>query len=189
MGTALLHRHSFIRKFLRNPSSTGALAPATRNLARIVASATRHEYSRQALGSAYSAAPKLMLLELGAGTGALTGSICLLNPVLIESDEVWAGLLRDKFPNLEVRTECATETLRSLTQPVGVVTSIPMLNNPQGSEIRRLLGRRYAEGLVKFCVLYTYGWRDPLAGAGFRAGHRDSFVARSFPPASVWVYR
>lgn len=185
----MLHRHSFIRKFLRSPSSTGALAPATRSLARRVASAARHEYSSHVRGGGNDASTRLTLIELGAGTGALTRSICLLNPVLIESDEVWAGLLRDKFPNLEVRTECATETLRSLTEPVGVVTSIPLLNNPQGSEIRRLLGRGYAQGLVKFCVLYTYGWRDPLAGAGFSAGRRDSFVARSFPPASVWVYR
>jgi len=90
---------------------------------------------------------------------------------------------------LEVRAECATETLRSLAEPVGVVTSIPMLNNPQSAEIKDLLGRRYAEGLVKFCVLYTYGWSGPLSGTGFSSGLRSGFVARSFPPASVWVYR
>lgn len=183
----LLDRHGFVRKFLRNPGRTGALAPATRSLARTVAKATRDEYNHQ-LRNSHSAAT-LTLIELGAGTGALSRSISPLNPVLVESDENWATLLRKEFPGLEVRTECATQTLRSLVDPVGLVSSIPMLNNPQSSEIKRLLGRRYAEGLIKFCVLYTYGWADPLTGAGFSVGRRQSFVARSFPPASVWVYR
>ena len=47
----------------------------------------------------------------------------------------------------------------------------------------------YANGLIKFCVLYTYGWSDPLAGAGFLEARRRHFVVYSFPPASVWVYQ
>jgi phosphatidylethanolamine/phosphatidyl-N-methylethanolamine N-methyltransferase len=178
---------SFLRKFLRDPGSTGALAPATRSLAETVACATRGAYDDQAGGD--DSAPALKLIELGAGTGALTRSISPLNPVLVEHDAAWASLLKKEFPALEVRAECATDTLRSLAEPVGLVSSIPLLNNPQGGEIKRLLGRGYSMGLIKFCVLYTYGWADPLTGAGFRTSRRDSFVARSFPPASVWVYR
>jgi phosphatidylethanolamine/phosphatidyl-N-methylethanolamine N-methyltransferase len=178
--------HSFLGKFLRDPGRTGALAPATQSLARTVASATLEAYDRQA--SAANAGP-LKLIELGAGTGALTRSISPLNPVLVEQDEAWASLLKQRFPSLEVRTECATETLRTLAEPVGLVSSIPLLNNPQSGEIKRLLGRGYADGLIKFCVLYTYGWADPLMGAGFGTSRRDSFVSRSFPPASVWVYQ
>jgi phosphatidylethanolamine/phosphatidyl-N-methylethanolamine N-methyltransferase len=175
----------FLRRFLSDPGRTGALAPATRSLAQTVASATKAAYGRQAnTGEA-----RLKLIELGAGTGALTQGIARLNPVLVEQDGAWAQLLRTRFPLLEVRAECATETLSSLTEPVGVVTSIPMLNNPQSAEIKRLLGRRYEEGLLRFCVLYTYGWAGPLRGAGFRTGYRSGFVARSFPPASVWVYQ
>lgn len=182
-----LDRQGFFWKFFSNPGRTGALAPATDSLARTVGRATCHEYDRHRLAT--PDAPRLRLIELGAGTGALSRSIRRLHPVLVERDEGWAHLLRCQFPGLEVRSECATQTLESLDQPVGVVTSIPMLNNPQSDDIRRLLERRYADGLIKFCVLYTYGWADPLAGVGFRVGRRHSFVARSFPPASVWVYR
>ena len=28
--------------------------------------------------------------------------------------------------------------------------------------------RKYRDGLIRFCVLYTYGWTNPLAGVGFR---------------------
>lgn len=181
-----LDRQGFIWKFVLNPGGTGALAPATASLARTVARVTCHEFDRHRVSRD---APDLRLIELGAGTGALSRSIRRLRPVLVERDESWAHLLRCQFPGLEVRSECATQTLESLDRPVGVVTSIPMLNNPQSDEIRRLLGLRYAQGLIKFCVLYTYGWADPLSGAGFRFGRRESFVARSFPPASVWVYR
>jgi phosphatidylethanolamine/phosphatidyl-N-methylethanolamine N-methyltransferase len=182
-----LDRQGFIWKFLLDPGGTGALAPATTSLARTVARVTCRELERQRRTS--SSSPALRLIELGAGTGALTRAIRQLQPLVVERDESWAHLLRCRFPGLEVRSECATRTLESLDHPVGVVTSIPMLNNPQSQEIGRLLGRRYAEGLIKFCVLYTYGWADPLGGVGFRVGRRESFVARSFPPASVWVYR
>jgi phosphatidylethanolamine/phosphatidyl-N-methylethanolamine N-methyltransferase len=179
--------HGFLRKFLSDPGRTGAVAPATRSLAQTVACATREAYGHQS--SANTTGGRLKLIELGAGTGALTRGISRLNPVLVERDEAWALLLQKQFPSLEVRAECATETLRSLAEPVGVVTSIPLLNNPQSAEIKDLLGRRYADGLIKFCVLYTYGWSGPLTGAGFSAGRRSGFVARSFPPASVWIYQ
>jgi len=183
----------FLSKFLRDPEGIGAVAPATLRLAQTVAKATREAYrGLPPTPINHAAGPGAMpfpLFELGAGTGALTRAISVLNPVLVERDERWAALLRQQFPTLEVRAECATDTLGSLTEPVGIVTSIPLLNNPQALQIKHLLARRYAEGLIKFCVLYTYGWSDPLKGAGFKRGVRRGFVARSLPPASVWVYQ
>ena len=179
----------FLTKFLRDPEGIGAVAPATLRLAQTVASATREAYRNLPAGHGSPGATPFPLFELGAGTGGLTRAISVLNPVLVERDERWAALLRQQFPTLEVRAECATNTLDSLTEPVGIVTSIPMLNNPQALQLKHLLARRYADGLIKFCVLYTYGWRDPLKDAGFKQGVRRGFVARSLPPASVWVYR
>lgn len=149
----------------------------------LVGKAARDAYHGRAHG-----ADRLTLLELGAGTGALTMSLQALKPVLIECNEDWAGLLKTRYPALEVRSECATRTLRNLTAPVGLVTSIPLINNPQGDEIKTLLSQKYAEGMIKFCVLYTYGWREPLAGGRFRRGRRAGYVLDNFPPASVWVY-
>jgi phosphatidylethanolamine/phosphatidyl-N-methylethanolamine N-methyltransferase len=176
--------HSFIRKFIRDPRETGAVAPATRNLANSVGKAAREAFHRHRQDM-----PDLHVLELGAGTGALTVPICPLNPVLIEKDQAWAALLRLRFPALEVRQECAINTLEGLARPAGVVSSIPLLNNPQSAELKRVLGAKYLEGLVKFCVLYSYGWFNPLADAGFREARRVAFVPRSLPPAHVWVFQ
>jgi len=129
------------------------------------------------------------IVELGAGTGSVSRYLSAMNPVLVERNREWAALLRKRFPYLEIRAQCATLALADLSKPVGLVSSIPMLNNPQADAIRTLLMRKYRDGLIRFCVLYTYGWASPLAGVGFREARREYFVARSFPPASVWVYR
>ena len=179
--------HCFLGKFLRDPRSTGALAPATRHLAVSVATAAHRAFRRHSPPDDGSAA--LKIIELGAGTGALTRGISRLNPVLVEQDPDWAGMLRARFPALEVRQECATRTLAAVEQPVGVVSSIPLLNNPLSAELKQLLTALYADGLLKFCVLYTYGWGDPLSGSGFREAHRSGFVPRSLPPAHVWTYQ
>lgn len=174
---------SFLAKFIQDPQATGAVAPATRMLARAVARVAGEACRRHAGG------PPLPLLELGAGTGALSTRIRPLKPVLVERDEAWAALLRDRFPGLEVRHECALQTLRGLERPAGIVSSIPLFNNPQSAELKQLLKTQYAQGLVRFCVLYTYGWTDPLGGDGFREARRMAFVPRSFPPAHVWLYQ
>jgi phosphatidylethanolamine/phosphatidyl-N-methylethanolamine N-methyltransferase len=181
------HRREFLKRFLRDPARIGALAPATLQLSQTMAMATREAYRIQAGPHDWPCQP-FRLIELGAGTGALTDALSTFNPVLVEQDEAWAAFLRQRFPKLEVRTECATHTLDTLVEPIGIVTSIPLLNNPQSSQIKRLLSHKYADGLIRFCVLYTYGWKDPLQGAGFRKARRNSFVARSLPPASVWTY-
>jgi phospholipid N-methyltransferase len=178
----LADHQSFLRKFIHDPHGTGAVAAATPTLSNSVALTAYKAFAR------HRRSRDLRVLELGAGTGALTQRLARLEPVLVEKDASWAALLRLRFPGLEVRQECAVESLRSLAGPTGVVTSIPLLNNPQSAALKAALQARYAEGLLKFCVLYTYGWSDPLAGTGFRAARRASFVPRSLPPAHVWVY-
>jgi phospholipid N-methyltransferase len=179
---------SFLRNFIRYPRRTGAVAPATRSLAASVGRTAHEAYLRHGAGEAGEGAG-LKLIELGAGTGALTQGLCSMRPVLVEKDEHWAILLQNRFPSLEVRQECATDTLRALQEPAGVVSSIPLLNNPQSAELKQLLDQRYRDGLLKFCVLYTYGWTNPLAGSTFREARRASFVPRSLPPAYVWIYQ
>ncbi len=181
----LLDAGGFALRFMRSPRRTGAVAPASKDLSRVVGEVTRNTCAALEAETGEG----LTVIELGAGTGALTSGIAVLRPVLVEADAAWASHLRRRFPSLEVRAECACDTLESLRAQVGLVTSIPLLNNPQGLEIKRLIGKGYTAGLIRFCVLYTYGWGDPLRDAGFRQGRRERFVAMSVPPASVWVYR
>jgi phosphatidylethanolamine/phosphatidyl-N-methylethanolamine N-methyltransferase len=188
----LSDRLRFVRAFLCDPIHVGAVAPASSSLADRIAAATR-KAAREGFtaarrnGTPYPAGPRIV--ELGAGTGSVSCHISAMNPVLVEHNGEWAALLRKRFPYLEIRAECATLALSRLSKPVGIVSSIPMLNNPQADAIRKLLTRKYRDGLVRFCVLYTYGWTNPLSGVGFREEKREYFVTRNFPPASVWVYR
>lgn len=177
---------SFLQKFICDPRGTGAVAPATRALSRCVARTVREAYLQHAREGS---GDRLAVVELGAGTGALTRGISPLNPLVIERDATWAALLRSRFPSLEVRQECALRALEAIRVPTAVVSSIPLINNPQASELRAALAAKYAAGLMKFCVLYTYGWTDPLAGTAFRDARRASFVPRSLPPAHVWIYQ
>lgn len=182
-----LRQNLFIKKFLREPRRIGAVAPATFRLAQAISRTTHDIYRSYTTHIGKSARP-FRLIELGAGTGALTRTISNLNPLVIESDENWSALLKEQFPLLEIRNECATDLLRSLNEPVGIVTSIPMLNNPTGRDISNLMAQKYAEGHILFCITYTYGWFDPLRSVGFRRGYRSNFVAANIPPASVWAY-
>jgi len=182
-------RFRFVRAFLCDPLHVGAVAPASTSLGHSIGAATRkamRDGLRSSPGVAAHARPTIF--ELGAGTGSISRFISAMNPVLVERNDEWAAILRRRFPYLEIRAECATRALANLENPIGVVSSIPMLNNPQAHAIRRLLELKYRDGLIRFCVLYTYGWSNPLAGVGFREEKREYFVARSLPPASVWVY-
>ena len=189
---SLADRLRFVRAFLCDPLHVGALAPASSSLGDRIGAATRkavRDGFRNGANAASAIHARPRIVELGAGTGSVSRFISAMNPVLIERNGEWAALLRRRFPYLEIRAECATLALANLEKPVGVVSSIPMLNNPQADAIRRLLTLKYRDGLIRFCVLYTYGWSNPLAGVGFREEKRAYFVARSLPPASVWVYR
>lgn len=172
----------FLWKFAADPRRIGALQPATDRLAQRVAQAA--QVARQ-----QSAATALPLVELGAGTGALTRALAALQPVVVERDGAWANQLRQAFPQLEVRTECALQTLARLDTPVGLVSSIPLRNNPQAQALRAALGRAHAQGLIRYCVLYTYGLADPLDGVGFAERRRVALVLGNLPPARVWAYR
>ena len=183
-------RFRFVRAFLCDPLHVGAVAPASTSLGHRIGVATRKAMRDGLRGSPGAAAAhaRPTIVELGAGTGSISRFISAMNPVLVERNDEWAAILRRRFPYLEIRAECATRALAAVENPIGVVSSIPMLNNPQADAIRRLLTLKYHDGLIRFCVLYTYGWSNPLAGVGFRKEKREYFVARSLPPASVWVY-
>ncbi|MBL0421791.1 hypothetical protein JI739_15690 [Ramlibacter sp. AW1] len=178
------HPNRFFRNFIHKPRAIGAVLPASPSLSRAVAAA-----AGAALDALAPAQAPCGVLELGAGTGALTENIRHMQPVLIERDARFSDLLRSRFPELEIRNECAVQALDNLRQPVGIVSSIPLLNNPEAAELVQALERCYLAGLVRYLVLYTYGAFDPLRGTAVSRGRRAEVVWQSLPPASVWVYR
>jgi phosphatidylethanolamine/phosphatidyl-N-methylethanolamine N-methyltransferase len=164
----------FIRNAFSKPRSVGALIPASQGLARKIAATCN------------SLKPST-LIELGPGTGVITEKIGHLNPKLIEIDDQFSNRLREKFPELLVLNECAIEFLGKLDYPVGVICSIPLINNPAANEIKAALSRCRTKGLLDWVVIYSYGNTNPLRGCGFEHEHLVAKISLNFPPARIWL--
>ncbi len=174
---------SLIAVFLRNPLRIGAIAPATRFLARA--------FRRSVL--ALGAEPTTPIYELGPGTGALTRELETLpnRLVLIERESRFAELLRTRFPRLEVRCEDALESEALKTAQAGsiLVSSLPILSLPDPKPFRALFFELLLSGRFRAILQYTYGPKDPLAPLppGIRS-RRVRVVLLNLPPAVIWQY-
>src|SRR5205823_1114330 len=114
----------FARSLLRNPLAIGAVAPSSPRLSNLIASRVNSTSSS--------------VLELGAGTGSITGALLKqgIEPerlFLIERDPSLVAYLRDRFPGVRVRCGDAVYASHILSsESVGqvktVVSSLPIRN-------------------------------------------------------------
>ncbi len=167
------------------PAMVGAILPSSRFLAGLMA--------RAADGAE-------LLIELGAGTGAITEGLRERHPmvptVVVELQPELAQHLRERFAGIEVRAEPAHVVLDDhLHGPPGavVVSSLPFRSLPSPWRERTSLaiehflmaqpGRRL--------VQYTYQPRVPfeLTHASALQWRRVGVVWRNAPPAWVWELR
>lgn len=178
---------AFALGYLRHPRRVGAIAPASKALAQAIL----NEVMRTAPGT---------LIEVGAGTGAITRALL---PALdqaerfmvIERDAGFARLLSRHFPNLEVLNQCATR-LDALDiaarSPVTVVSSLPLLSMTRGEAracvdaMVALIESRPGSRLIQ----YTYAsphlrpFKDIPVGWRWR---RATTIWANLPPATVWT--
>lgn len=166
----------FLNRFLAKPKSVGSLFPSSRHLGRQMVKAT------EGLPAVDS------IVEIGAGTGAITRHLQYLNPVIVEIEEAFALLLRRQFPRLDIRHGCGLQFLQKLESPIGLVISVPLINNPLKQRFIEAIRQGYQSGLIKWCVIYTYGLASPLEEVGFACSKRSKWVVANVPPAHVWVY-
>lgn len=177
---------AFALAWVRNPRRVGAIAPASKALAQAMAD----EVAR--------VGPEL-LIEIGAGTGAITQALARLGAppdrfVVIERDPGLVRHLHERFPRAEVLHACATRLdLLPLppAQSMALVSSLPLMSMPR-DEARRcvkamlaLLERTPNARLLQ----YTYAARhvrpfDQLP-PGWR-WRRVTTVWANLPPATVW---
>jgi phosphatidylethanolamine/phosphatidyl-N-methylethanolamine N-methyltransferase len=181
------HGLAFALGCLRDPRRMGAIAPASRALARAIVS----EVWRSQPG---------VLIEVGAGTGAITRELAmsfaaLERFVVIERDPDFARLLRHAFPLAEVLNHCASD-VNQLTiearSPVTLVSSLPLLSMPR-DEAREcvdamltLIGRQPGSRLIQ----YTYAAPHLRPFNGIPPGwhwRRSASVWANLPPATVWA--
>lgn len=181
------HGLAFALGCLRNPRRVGAIAPASRALARAILNEVLHCEPR-------------VLIEVGAGTGAITRALtpCLVAVdrfVVYERDPGFASLLRTAFPQIEVLNHCASSVdslVIEARSPVALVSSLPLLSMP-AREARQcidamltLIARHPGSRLIQ----YTYAsphlrpFGDLPVGWRWR---RAASVWANLPPATVWA--
>ena len=182
------HNRQLLSAWFRNPLQTGALLPSGSGLAQ--AMAAQVEPGRG------------MVVELGAGTGAITHALIArgVTPqqlVLVEKDPVLVGTLKRCFPEAIVLCGDAAR-LKGLLHRAGVarpgtlVSSLPLLGMRSRTRTRvlsQIFDVLDARGML---VQFTYSPLPPIPHAlGSALGVSGARVARVFwnlPPASVWVY-
>jgi phosphatidylethanolamine/phosphatidyl-N-methylethanolamine N-methyltransferase len=177
----------FVRGWLRDPMGVGLPFPSSRWTARRLARATLA--SARARGGP--------VLELGAGTGAVTQALvelgCPVNQIVaVEHDAELCRSLQQRLPGLQVLQGDALTLARTLAgggpRSVRVVASgLPMRAIPSA-----LAARCYHDAFDLMppggaIIQYTYGLRPPVEESAFEA----RFVGRewrNFPPMGIWRY-
>ena len=182
------HNRQLLSAWFRNPLQTGALLPSGAGLAQ--AMAAQVEPGRG------------VVVELGAGTGAITHALIArgVTPqqlVLVEKDPVLVGTLKRCFPEAIVLCGDAAR-LKGLLNRAGVarpgtlVSSLPLLSMSSRTRTRVLSQMFNVLDARGTLVQFTYSPQPPIPHALVSAlGVSGTRVARVFwnlPPASVWVY-
>jgi phosphatidylethanolamine/phosphatidyl-N-methylethanolamine N-methyltransferase len=172
---------AFIAAAVAQPNTVGAILPSSRHLADAMA--------RAAVGAQ-------RLIELGAGTGAITEALCEQHPdvptLAVEMQSELADHLRERFPRIEVRAAAAHEVLRDMSRPgrTALVSSLPFRSLPTRLRLRSSLAieRFLMAHPARRLVQYTYLPRVPFdlrLGSSLR-WRRLEAVWRNVPPAWVW---
>jgi phosphatidylethanolamine/phosphatidyl-N-methylethanolamine N-methyltransferase len=173
---------AFLRGLIANPKGVSAPTPSSPALAEAIAAAL--DSSRRGL-----------VVELGAGTGAVTAALIRRlgagRLIAIEQDAHFARLLRQNFPDLHVRQGDALafeDFLPPDTQIAAVVSGLPLLHLPKPTRtslLERALAPQDGSGLF---IQLSYSWVPPVTPPpGVALAKRA--VWRNFPPAHIWTYR
>ena len=176
--------HCFTKELLRNPRSIGAICPSGKQLSRLMASLIPDS--------------KGLIVEIGAGTGAITKAILKRGVdsdrlLVIERSPELCKTLRIRFPGLNVVEGDATMLSNYLppeTPVAAVVSSVPLVN--LAVEVRNAILAQIHSIVKDYgCVIqYTYAvWgTSPYCKAGF---FREKYhlVPWNVPPAKVECFR
>jgi phosphatidylethanolamine/phosphatidyl-N-methylethanolamine N-methyltransferase len=188
-GRGIADSARFLKTLVAAPRLTGAIAPSGRILARAMAAAT-------------GSPSKGLIVELGPGTGPVTGALIESGVaeerlVLIEYDSEFYRLLKARFRRAAIIQGDAYDLARALApfkgQPVAaIVSSLPLLNQPPPRRAK-LIGDAFAlMGLEGAFVQFTYGLASPIprevCGSRYSA-IRSRPILLNLPPAFVWTYR
>jgi phosphatidylethanolamine/phosphatidyl-N-methylethanolamine N-methyltransferase len=177
----------FFRQWLRSPKSMGSILPSSMALARAVTSAVAWE-------------PGQTVVELGAGTGAISQGLLEKGMpsdalMMIELDEQLYDYLRNRFPGVRVVHGDATRLSEIVAEQEicavsTVVSGLPMVNMP--FDFQRAIVEESVKSLLPsgYLLQYSYSPLSPIPAKklGVKA-ELVRFVLRNVPPATVWRFR
>jgi phosphatidylethanolamine/phosphatidyl-N-methylethanolamine N-methyltransferase len=176
----------FFRRWLSNPLQMGSIIPSSPKLGALIAKQIDKRSSS-------------LILELGAGTGAITKSLISagISPgriVVVEIVPEMADHLRAKFPQTSVLQADAFDLPIQLLKDTGteigtVICGIPLVLLNEAKQ-RQFIQQVEAVAPGRGFLLYTYCITSPLPHRtlGLEAQRLD-WTPLNFPPASVWHYR
>jgi phosphatidylethanolamine/phosphatidyl-N-methylethanolamine N-methyltransferase len=176
----------FFRRWLQNPLQMGSIIPSSPVLGKLIA---KH------IDKGSDAA----VLELGAGTGAVTHSlirsgIAPKRIVLVEIVPEMAEHLELTFPETKVLQADAfnlpADKLNHIAPDIGtVICGIPLVLLPEKKQ-RQFIDQVEFVAPGKGFLLYTYCITSPLPYRTLKLeAERLAWTPLNFPPASVWHYR
>jgi len=175
----------FFRTWLKAPLQVAAYGPSSPALSRAVAAASRS--GRDGL-----------VIELGAGTGALTDALVEagVSPerlVLLESDEGFADILRRRYPRARIigGNAYGVVDIPDLRDAASVVSGLPLVQVPAEPRAKFVIDCLTTLGRpgARFVQL-TYMPSSPVPLSllpGVEAEVTPTIWA-NFPPARVWSY-
>jgi len=188
------HNKAFFWQWIRSPKEVGAIFPSSSSLA-------------QAMAAQVPICNDGTVLELGAGTGAITKALLQAGIrsdqlMVMEKNPSMADTLHQRFPNLCILQKDVTRLSRAVhdaraiydkrePQPIKtIVSGLPMLlfdSRKQYVILRQAFSLLAPGG---FFIQFTYGPTPPvsrqvLARLGIKA-KRAAFIWRNTPPAAVW---
>ena len=170
----------FIGEWLRSPRKIGAICPSSSVLASVMAGEVP--------------AGNGLVVELGAGTGAVTAAllskgIAAKRLVAVEQSAALAACLRRRFPDITVVEGDAAALSKILPdKPVDcIVSSIPLVSLPESA--RRAIIREIKETLRgNRLIQYTYLWGGAFLEKSGLQPLGSRLVLRNIPPARVMTF-
>jgi phosphatidylethanolamine/phosphatidyl-N-methylethanolamine N-methyltransferase len=194
-GSGLREHVLIFTRFLKNPRTVGAVSPSSRTLAR-------------SMMKLLPADIPIRLVELGPGTGALTGALAdHLAPesrfLAIELEPAFVRKIRQRWPGVEV--VCASaERLEELVKDRGlhpvdhIVSGLPFASLPADMTRQILDGieRTLRPGgtFTTFQYVYAYAWARPAADFRAEMTRRmggppeKRLVSKNIPPAFILTW-
>ncbi len=177
----------FLREAITHPSSVGALFPSSKRLAN-------------ALAQQISCNNSGLIIELGAGTGAITEALLrqksfLHELIVIERSPKLAKHLIHRFPNVSVIQGDAGYLHQlldkyALTTPIqAIVSSLPLrsLSPPTVKKIGKEIEQVLKKGSL--FIQYTYSlWGKTIAPAPHLKLIRRQWIWSNLPPARIDVF-